>query len=131
MSVSDYLDYSGSKRLRISSLIDMPADEEGDMCELFVTANGYVEEMRSRGMDPANWNKLIGKALDGDDPAVLKKVILHMQNTIRADFEPTMPAKAAKLLRPLALLSLPLPPLLHKGQLFLFRLLFHSQRLSA
>ena len=46
---SGFLDNSDCKRLRISSLVDMPAEE--DTYDLCASANDLVDEMRSLDAD--------------------------------------------------------------------------------
>ena len=66
-------DNSDCKRLRISSLIDMP--EEEDIFDLYNSGTKLLNEMRSCGMDTANSNKMLDKAFDMDNVGALKKVI--------------------------------------------------------
>ena len=50
---SGSLDISGFKRLRISSLVDMPADDTVDTYDLCASACDLVDQMRSKGIDAA------------------------------------------------------------------------------
>jgi hypothetical protein len=78
-------DNSDCKRLRISSLIDMP--EEKDIFEsfdLYESGTKLLDEMRSCGMDTANRNKMLDKAFDMENVGALKRVIGLLQDSLAA-----------------------------------------------
>ena len=61
-----------SERLSISSLVDIPAED--DKYDLFGTAPDLLELMGSRAMHTENWNKTIQQAIDTDDVGALHKL---------------------------------------------------------
>ena len=82
MPDTDFLEHSGCKRLRISSLIDMPADED-DLIGLGVSAHKCLEEMSKRGISNTIFTKMVEKAFDKDDVAALKRVIAAMRDKLQ------------------------------------------------
>ncbi len=83
-------DNSHCKRLRISSLIDMP--EEEDIYDLYPSGIRLLHEMRSRSMDTEHWSHLLRTAFDAKDVGALNKVIGHLQKDLAA--HPAGPAAA-------------------------------------
>ncbi len=74
----DSLENSGCKRLRISSLIDMQPDQD-DLYDLCASANSCAEDMRSKGINIANWEKMVGRAFDTESVGALNFFITSMQ----------------------------------------------------
>ena len=75
-------DNSVCKRLRISSLIDMP--EEEDIFDLYPSGIVLLNQMRSRSMDTDDWSHLLRTAFDEKDVRALNKVIGHLRNALAA-----------------------------------------------
>ena len=87
---SGSLDNSGCKRLRISSLVDMP--EEENIYVLYNSSVKLLEEMGRCGMDTTNRTKMLDKAFDKEDVGALKTVIELLRDTLAA--HPGGPAAA-------------------------------------
>ena len=89
---SGSLDNSGCKRLRISSLVDMP--EEENIYVLYNSGIKLLDEMRACGMDTTNRNKMLDRAFNDNVDAMgaLKTVIELLQSTLAA--HPGGPAAA-------------------------------------
>ena len=77
-------DNSDCKRVRISSLIDMP--EEENIYVLFDYGNKLLDEMRGCGMDTTHRVKMLDRAFDADVDTVgaLKMVIDLLQKALAA-----------------------------------------------
>ena len=75
-------DNSDCKRLRISSLIDMP--EEEDIFDLYHSGTKLLNEMRSRSMDTEHWSHMLRTAFGKADVGALNKVIGHLQKALAA-----------------------------------------------
>jgi hypothetical protein len=86
-------DNSDCKRVRISSLIDMPGETANFECfDLFESGSQLLDAMRSCGMDTANRNKMLNVAFDMKNVGALKRVIELLQESL-AD-HPAGPAAA-------------------------------------
>ena len=84
---------SDCKRLRISSLIDMPEEKDNFECfDLYESGTKLLDAMRSCGMDTANRNKMLNQAFDMQNVGALKRVIELLQESL-AD-HPAGPAAA-------------------------------------
>jgi hypothetical protein len=71
-----------SERLRISSLVDMSAEEE-DMYDVCATASDLVDAMRLRFMETQTWLLMIHIAFTNTNVAALNKIIGLMREKIQ------------------------------------------------
>ena len=121
---SGSLDNSVCKRLRISSLVDMSADD--NTYKLFSTACDLLDVLRSRGMETENWNIMLARLKKRMWP---RSILLF--GACKIKLRTPMPSKAIQLLRSRFLLSLPQPLLQQCTQLHLLRFVFHMAAMMA
>ena len=90
---SGSLDNSGCKRLRISSLVDMPEEEDiSEICVLYASGIALLDEMSIRCIATEHWSNMLKTAFAKEDVNALNKVIGLLQQRLAA--HPGGPAAA-------------------------------------
>ena len=86
---SGSLDNSGCKRLRISSLVDMPEEENNaiedisEICVLYASGISLLEEMSIRCIATEHWSNMLKAAFDAKAVGTLNTVIRLLRETCR------------------------------------------------
>ncbi len=87
---SGSLDNSGCKRLRISSLVDMPEEEDNaiqdisEICVLHASGIALLDEMSIRCIATEHWSNMLKTAFDAKAVGTLNTVIRLLRERLAA-----------------------------------------------